>query len=107
MANSSAKEKPDKQHPDYGCTEKLDWVNYCVPGMLSRCGAGPNLHEQKKCRYYKKATIRDRCMHYIVALNGHCDCVDAQREVRRQKDCQKYANSNDNGLLTETYGTKK
>lgn len=84
MANSSAKEKYNKPQPANCCQGKRDCLNYCVSGMLSRCGAGPEWQEQKKCKYFKKSTIGDRCMHYIEALDGHCDCVDAQREVRRR-----------------------
>jgi hypothetical protein len=86
MVNSSVKEKSNKPQAANFCPEKLDCLNYCVAGMLSRCGAGPTWQKQKKCKYYKKSTIRDRCMHYIEALNGHCDCVDAQREVRRHQN---------------------
>jgi hypothetical protein len=83
--NSSVKEKSNISQPDTCHPENLNCLNYCIPGILSRCGAGPKVHEQKKCRYYRKSSIRDQCMHYIVALNGHCDCVDAQRDVRRQQ----------------------
>jgi len=85
LANPSAKEIPDMPPRDSCSTEKLDLLNYCIPGMLSRCGAGPKAESQKLCRYYKKSTIREQCMHYIVVLNGHCDCVDAQRDVRRPR----------------------
>jgi hypothetical protein len=88
MANSSEKEKSNKPQADSCRPERLDCLNYCVSGMLSRCGAGPEWQKQKKCKYYKRSTIRDRCMHYIETLGGHCDCVDAQLEVRRQKDLE-------------------
>lgn len=86
MANSSAKENPNKPRADNCGPGKPDGLNYCVGGLLSRCGAGPEWHAQKKCKYYKRSTIHHRCMHYIEALDGHCDCADAQREVRRQLD---------------------
>ena len=54
--------------------------NYCRSGIMSRCGAGPDWHHQKKCRFYQKSTISNRCMHYIEALDGHCDSVQAQRD---------------------------
>jgi hypothetical protein len=85
MADSGPK-KMSVMQPQDGCwSEKSDLLNYCVPGLMSRCGAGPNVEKQKNCRYYKKSTIREQCMHYIVVLNGHCDCVDAQRDVRRPR----------------------
>ena len=86
MADSSIKKDSKKAQLDNCGLEKPDCLNYCVGGLLSRCGAGPQWQEQKKCKYYKKSTIRDGCMHYIKPLGGHCDCVDAQREVRRQLD---------------------
>ena len=86
MENIRVKENSHKPQSDKCCPKKTNCLNYCVAGLLSQCSAGPYLKEQKKCKYYKKATIRDQCMHYIEALNGHCDCVDAQKEVRRQQD---------------------
>ena len=88
MANPSANEKSNKPQPADCCPGKRDCLNYCVSGILSRCGAGPEWQKQKRCKYYKKSTMRDRCMHYIETLGGHCDCVDAQTEVRRQQDSE-------------------
>ncbi len=62
------------------CAELIS-VNYCIPGAMSRCSAGLIWQEQKKCRYAIKSTVSDRCMHYIESINGHCDSVDAQREL--------------------------
>jgi len=61
---------------------KLVSANYCVPGMMSRCSAGIDWENQKRCKYSKQSSNRKRCMHYIESLDGHCDCVDAQREIR-------------------------
>jgi len=57
-------------------------VNYCIPGIMSRCSAGLIWHEQKKCKFARKSTVGDRCMHYIESIYGHCDSVEAQRELR-------------------------
>ena len=68
------------------CAE-LATVNYCIPGVMSRCSAGLIWREQKRCKYAVKSTVSDRCMHYIRSLNDHCDSVDAQRglnNVNRQ-----------------------
>jgi hypothetical protein len=62
---------------------KLEYNNYCVSGIMSRCSAGTVWEEQKKCKFSKKSSIAERCMHYIIALDGHCDCVDAQREISK------------------------
>jgi len=63
-----------------------DCIKYCMPGIMSRCRAGAVWSEQKKCKYYQKSTTRDKCMHYIKALNENCDCVGAQREIRSRND---------------------
>ena len=59
-------------------------ISYCVSGLMSRCRAGAVWPDQMKCKYYQKSTTRDRCMHYIESLGGHCDCAAAQREARKQ-----------------------
>lgn len=59
------------------------YVNYCVPGLMSRCGAGTVWNDQKTCKYAEKSTVSNRCMHFIEAIGGHCDCVEAQRELRK------------------------
>ena len=56
-------------------------VNYCVPGIMSRCSAGLIWQEQKKCKFANKSTVSDRCMHYIESIYGHCDSVEAQKEL--------------------------
>ena len=73
-------EKSDAPQPDKCRSAMQDYINYCVPGIMSRCRAGAVWPDQQKCKYYKKATTRDKCMHYIEALGGHCDCAAAQRE---------------------------
>jgi hypothetical protein len=61
----------------------LEYSNYCVSGIMSRCSAGSVWLEQRKCKFSKKSSVSERCMHYIVPLDGHCDCVDAQIEMRK------------------------
>ena len=62
---------------------KLVRANYCVPGVMSRCSAGAIWNDQRRCKYAHKSTVGDRCMYYIEAIDGHCDCVEAQRELRK------------------------
>jgi hypothetical protein len=57
-------------------------VNYCTPGIMSRCSAGLIWQDQKKCKFARKSTISDRCMHYIESIYGHCDSVEAQRDMK-------------------------
>jgi len=64
------------------CGSALLKVNYCIPGIMSRCSAGLTWHDQKKCKFAKKSSVSNRCMHYIEPINGHCDSVEAQRELR-------------------------
>ncbi len=54
--------------------------NFCVPGILSKCGAGIIWTEHRHCRFAKKSKFSNRCMHYIEAIDGHCDCIDAQKD---------------------------
>jgi hypothetical protein len=78
-----SQEKKNEHLPiDKDRCSRLQYPNYCVPGIMSRCSAGTLWENQKKCRFSKKSSVSDRCMHYIVSLDGHCDCVDAQREIR-------------------------
>ena len=57
-------------------------ANFCVTGLMSRCSAGTAWNAQKKCKYAEKSTVSNRCMHFIEAIDGHCDCAEAQRELR-------------------------
>ena len=57
-------------------------VNYCIPGIMSRCSAGLIWQDQKKCKFARKSTVGERCMHYIESIYGHCDSVEAQRELK-------------------------
>ena len=57
--------------------------NYCVPGVMSRCSAGVVWNDQKRCKFADKSTVQNRCMYYIEAIGGHCDCVEAQREIKK------------------------
>jgi len=58
------------------------WANYCVAGLMSHCSAGTVWDEQKRCKYAEKSSVSNRCMHFIEAIDGHCDCFEAQRELR-------------------------
>ena len=62
---------------------RLDCANFCVTGLMSRCSAGTVWNDQKRCKYAEKSTISNRCMHFIEAIDGHCDCAEAQRELSR------------------------
>jgi len=61
---------------------RLECANYCVAGLMSRCSAGTVWKDQNRCKFAEKSTVSNRCMHYIEAIGGHCDCEEAQRELR-------------------------
>ena len=61
-------------------------VNYCIPGIMSRCGAGNTWLRQKRCKFAIKSTVNDRCMYFIESIRGHCDCLQAQIESRKEKN---------------------
>jgi hypothetical protein len=61
---------------------RCGYVNCCIAGFMSRCGAGPCVIDQQACKFFRRSSVADRCMHYCVSLDGHCDCVDAQQEMK-------------------------
>jgi hypothetical protein len=60
-------------------------LNFCVAGAMYRCGAGPALIDQQQCRFFRRSSVAERCLHYRGSLEGHCDCVEAQQEVSRRE----------------------
>lgn len=64
-------------------TEGCRNVNCCIAGFMSRCGAGPSIIDQHACKFFRKSSAGERCMHYCVSIDGHCDCVPAQVEMKR------------------------
>ena len=56
-------------------------LNFCVSGILSKCGAGTTWSGHRNCRFANKSEFSNKCMHYIEAIDGHCDCVDAQKDA--------------------------
>lgn len=59
------------------------FYNYCVCGIMAKCTAGSSWREQRACKFSKKSSLGDRCMHYRQLMNGHCDCVNAQKDVKK------------------------
>ena len=54
-------------------------VNYCKKDILSYCNMANSPKDQKKCKFYKKATHFDRCMFLI--FDEHCSSMEAQLDV--------------------------
>ena len=86
MDNNMDKYKPDEKNSCLlrkdNCEVRLECANYCVAGLMSRCSAGRVWNDQNKCKFAEKSTVSNRCMHYVEAIGGHCDCEEAQRELR-------------------------
>ena len=59
----------------------LKAINYCIPGLLSNCGAGKKWSEHKVCRFAIKSSFANKCMYYNGSMGGHCDCLDAQKDA--------------------------
>lgn len=57
----------------------LNTANYCISGIISMCGAGKTWTEQRNCRFSVKSDFANRCMYYNQHIDGHCDCIDAQK----------------------------
>ena len=56
-------------------------MNLCESGLMAHCTARSSWKEQTMCKYYRKATTANRCMYYYESLGGHCDCVEAQKNI--------------------------
>lgn len=66
---------------DPGERIKLGCHNYCEFGIMSRCTAGNTWEEQRVCKFSRRSSTGDWCMHYRKNMGGHCDCVKAQKEL--------------------------
>jgi len=53
--------------------------NYCLSGIISMCGAGKTWANQKHCQYSVKSDFANKCIYYNNYIDGHCDCIDAQK----------------------------
>jgi hypothetical protein len=60
---------------------KLGYQNYCKAGMMAKCTAGNAWKDHRLCKFSRKSSVSDRCMYYRNNMDGHCDCVFAQRET--------------------------
>ena len=77
----SSDEKSDKAQLAVRNQLNLKSVNHCIPGILSKCGAGTTWAEQRQCRFAVKSDFVNKCMYYNQSMDGHCDCIDAQRDA--------------------------
>ncbi|MFO7684733.1 MAG: hypothetical protein R6V60_01455 [Desulfobacterales bacterium] len=68
---------------------RLHYHNYCEFGTMYRCSAGSVWEEHRLCKFSRKSSGGEWCMHFRRNIGGHCDCVTAQKEalvaMRRQE----------------------
>jgi len=80
-----------------------DKVNFCIAGIMSTCRA-ENTKEQKKCKFYEKASYENRCMYFI--FDEYCDCLKAQDDLKHPDQTTKLQEKNqkkiDEKTTTET-----
>ena len=74
------KSNQDRIDFQIGTAFKSECRNYCQSGIMSRCSAGTSWEEQHLCKYARKSTFGEWCMHYRKGFDDHCDCIRAQRE---------------------------
>ena len=60
---------------------QVDKLCFCKKEAMSVCTA-TSVDEQKKCRYYQKASYSDKCMY--LTFNKFCDCLEAQMNTEKQ-----------------------
>ncbi|MGD2271566.1 MAG: hypothetical protein PVI06_14280 [Desulfobacterales bacterium] len=75
--SSSGAECEDLLKSKNGCR------NYCACGIMAKCTAGVSWQEHRDCKYARKSSVGERCMFFRESMNGHCDCVSAQRDLRK------------------------
>jgi hypothetical protein len=61
--------------------QNFEKVNYCIPGILSKCSAITSWAEQRLCKFAIKSDYANKCMYFIESIDGHCDCLDAQKDA--------------------------
>ena len=54
---------------------------FCKQEIMSRCSAN-NEQQQKDCRFFRKASYRRGCMHYI--FDEYCDSLEAQLSIEKE-----------------------
>lgn len=63
-------------------------INFCKSGPMSRCDAGKTWKDQVICQFSVKSSQSERCMYYRSSMEGHCDCVAAQKDCKTRLDNQ-------------------
>jgi hypothetical protein len=55
-------------------------VSFCKRDIMSICTAASE-SEQKNCKFYKKSSFTDKCMHFM--FDEYCDCLEAQVAIQQ------------------------
>ena len=63
--------------------QHLKSINYCIPGILSKCSAGISWTEHRICKFAVKSDYANKCMYFIESRDGHCDCPEAQKDASK------------------------
>ena len=82
MEKSDLDESPSRIKCERDPDKKTECRNYCACGMMSKCTAGSSWRAHRECKFSRKSSSGDHCMYYRDTINGHCDCVNAQRELK-------------------------
>jgi hypothetical protein len=59
---------------------------FCKRDIMSICTAASE-SDQKGCKFYKKSSFGDRCMHFI--FEEYCDCLEAQIATQQPQNSVK------------------
>jgi hypothetical protein len=66
---------------NWGVIEVLnERLSFCKRDIMSICTADSE-REQKNCKFYKKSSFSDRCMHFM--FDEYCDCLEAQVAIQQ------------------------
>jgi hypothetical protein len=60
---------------------QIEKLSFCKRDMMSICTAAGE-GEQRKCKFYKKSSFTDKCMHFM--FDEFCDCVEAQVAIQQK-----------------------
>lgn len=65
----------------YSANQK-DIICLCIQGSMSRCSQIGVWDKQSICFFAEESTVGPRCMYWIEKIDGHCDCMFAQKFSR-------------------------
>lgn len=55
-------------------------VSFCKRDIMLICAAAGE-SKQKNCKFYKKSSFTDKCMHFM--FDEYCDCLEAQVAIQQ------------------------